>query len=261
MSGDNTAYDSGSENFQKNFSGSDSSGNTDETCPICCSPLLLGEETVICSDCQTAYHKECWEENHGCAVYGCRSAPDKNVSEEFNDLKKTGMQCCSRCQTLLREEMRFCPVCGQQVNLVSVSDFFLFRIGQTLGQKLLLLWQDVVCWGRRLKPYWSFSWRSYLSCLSAYACFRGKTSRRDFINYIVVESVIFLLLGDGILNFLFCLGTFLPTIGVVVRRLHDAGLSAGYLCFVPLLPFLLLVPSENVSYRKTSFTTGYKTES
>ena len=138
MSGDNTAYDSGSENFQKNFSGSDSSGNTDETCPICCSPLLLGEETVICSDCQTAYHKECWEENHGCAVYGCRSAPDKNVSEEFNDLKKTGMQCCSRCQTLLREEMRFCPVCGQQVNLVSVSDFFLFRIGQDASSTVFL---------------------------------------------------------------------------------------------------------------------------
>ena len=28
-----------------------------------------------CPECQTAYHVECWEENHGCAVYGCGQVP------------------------------------------------------------------------------------------------------------------------------------------------------------------------------------------
>jgi hypothetical protein len=44
-------------------------------CSICQSPLSPEEEKVACPDCQAEYHADCWNENKGCAVYGCAQVP------------------------------------------------------------------------------------------------------------------------------------------------------------------------------------------
>src|ERR1700722_19641558 len=49
---------------------------TTPLCAICQSPLSDGEAKVACPDCHTEYHAECWQENQGCAVYGCAQVPD-----------------------------------------------------------------------------------------------------------------------------------------------------------------------------------------
>ncbi|GMQ77971.1 MAG: hypothetical protein BMS9Abin02_0463 [Anaerolineae bacterium] len=47
------------------------------SCPICASSVENNVETdavtpVVCSRCQTLYHKACWEQNGGkCAILGC----------------------------------------------------------------------------------------------------------------------------------------------------------------------------------------------
>lgn len=42
-----------------------------KTCGVCQSPLLPGDATTPCKHCSQTYHTECWNENHGCAAYGC----------------------------------------------------------------------------------------------------------------------------------------------------------------------------------------------
>lgn len=40
-------------------------------CGVCHSEIEADEEITICPDCQTKYHTDCWQENYGCATYGC----------------------------------------------------------------------------------------------------------------------------------------------------------------------------------------------
>jgi hypothetical protein len=42
-----------------------------KTCPYCHSVIKPSAEIVYCPSCETVHHKECWDENGGCAVYGC----------------------------------------------------------------------------------------------------------------------------------------------------------------------------------------------
>jgi len=42
-----------------------------EICSYCQAPLKNAEEIFYCPSCSSPYHKDCWFENNGCAVYGC----------------------------------------------------------------------------------------------------------------------------------------------------------------------------------------------
>jgi hypothetical protein len=42
-----------------------------EVCSYCQSPIKNSEELFLCPSCNSPYHKDCWFENNGCAVYGC----------------------------------------------------------------------------------------------------------------------------------------------------------------------------------------------
>ena len=45
-------------------------------CPYCLTELEPGVEDVVsCPDCATPTHRECWDENGGCTVFGCAQAP------------------------------------------------------------------------------------------------------------------------------------------------------------------------------------------
>lgn len=47
----------------------------ESTCPYCREPLSAGRVRE-CPTCHLPHHADCWEENHGCTVFGCASAPD-----------------------------------------------------------------------------------------------------------------------------------------------------------------------------------------
>ncbi|CAN5493228.1 hypothetical protein BH10BAC5_BH10BAC5_18080 [soil metagenome] len=40
-------------------------------CTYCQSPIKNSSELYVCPKCTSYYHKDCWVENEGCAVYGC----------------------------------------------------------------------------------------------------------------------------------------------------------------------------------------------
>lgn len=44
-------------------------------CTYCTEVISFGEVRVICPTCAIEYHTECWDENGGCAVYGCIHGP------------------------------------------------------------------------------------------------------------------------------------------------------------------------------------------
>jgi hypothetical protein len=51
-------------------------------CSICQCPILPGEETHHCTECEHDYHADCWEENKGCASYGCTQVGALEVRQE-----------------------------------------------------------------------------------------------------------------------------------------------------------------------------------
>jgi len=100
---------------------------------------------------------------------------------------------------------------------------------------------------------WSYFWRGLTR---NYLNFAGRARRKEYWGYCLFWTIALLVvLGCGILidaemgNFdnaevpaatigffaVFLLATFLPNLGMIVRRLHDLGLS-GWLCLVMFIP-------------------------
>ena len=89
-------------------------------CPVCCSEIEPTEECFQCPDCGMWYHKECWEDNKGCATYGCNSArcleppPLKIDPEEGGAYPVESQDCiiCPQCSTRNSKDVTFCWSCG-----------------------------------------------------------------------------------------------------------------------------------------------------
>lgn len=88
----------------------------------------------------------------------------------------------------------------------------------------------------------------YLSTLRKYAVFRGRACRREYwafflINNIVgiAAAVIDLRLKSGILLQISFIATFLPSLALAVRRLHDTGHSGRWL-LIGLIPIIGSIP-------------------
>lgn len=116
-----------------------------------------------------------------------------------------------------------------------------------------------------------------------YANFNGRARRSEYWFFTLVQSLIlitFVILGavigaiiDNILGGLlvayfafviYSLATLLPTLGVVVRRLHDVGKS-GWFYFIALIPFiggiwLLVLMCTDGDYGSNDYGTDPKNE-
>lgn len=230
-------------------------------CPICCCEFVTGEDTVICPDCQTTYHKECWEENKGCAIYGCKSvqsigAPD-NV---FSDAKfSKSLSACLWCHALLSEPHDLCPMCCKPTNTAP----------PTLNNKLAVIWEKIaknllatkgdlqLAW-KKAQPSILYIFSCYKNGLAPNAIFLGTTSRREFTGFALITSIIIFLLsrfGNSTIIIMYVIGTLLPTLAIMVRRLRDIGLTPHYLLAGPLLSIILFFPSIHKEETEGSHTT------
>jgi uncharacterized membrane protein YhaH (DUF805 family) len=88
----------------------------------------------------------------------------------------------------------------------------------------------------------------YLKVFKDWSNFTGRSSRKEFWLFILVNTIVYLILWlllefvginwlFGSLVLLFMLVTLIPTISVTVRRLHDIG-NSGYLALLYLLPII-----------------------
>ncbi len=61
---------------------------TSQVCPYCRTAVDEGEGAKSCEGCGTPHHAECYEENGGCTVFGCKFAPpdDPKVQVTVGDV-------------------------------------------------------------------------------------------------------------------------------------------------------------------------------
>lgn len=48
---------------------------TTEVCPYCRASIIEEEPITACVGCGTKHHRDCYEENGGCTIFGCSCAP------------------------------------------------------------------------------------------------------------------------------------------------------------------------------------------
>ena len=85
----------------------------------------------------------------------------------------------------------------------------------------------------------------YLSVLKNYAAFGGRARRKEYWMFVLFNIIITIALiaveavigSRGILEGLYMLGIIVPSIAVLVRRLHDTGRS-GFWFFIALVPLI-----------------------
>lgn len=78
-------------------------------CGFCLSPMGAGEAVTVCPACHASYHEECWQENGGCAVYGCSQVPlvEPRRSVEIP-------------VSYWGQENKPCPACGKEILAAAV---------------------------------------------------------------------------------------------------------------------------------------------
>ena len=226
------------------------------TCPICCCEFGADDKLVMCPDCKVLYHSECWEENHGCATYGCTStkheethtsaASGPSTSQPFGGSRTGNQNRCPFCGEMHEAGGLVCPSCGRVLreNVNTASDNFaaiqswLADCAVKLGRNFQLLLSDAKQFlALGLKPF------------SQYADFHGKTGRSEYLSFVFVFFLMSWLLA-ALADFLLLLGWcayLVPILATTARRLRDTGLSPWMMLAVPLVPLLVLVPTVKES--------------
>jgi hypothetical protein len=73
-------------------------------CAICQTPIAAGDSRAACPACNAGYHEECWNENGGCAIYGCDRVPPTE-----------GRAAIEIPVAYWGQEHKPCPVCNAEI--------------------------------------------------------------------------------------------------------------------------------------------------
>lgn len=111
-------------------------------CRYCQSNIKSEEGAVLCPDCSTPYHSECWAESGGCAVYGCshqqkiavdaegekESVSDMFVNIEFLINSRRYIEAMTECKRVLKADKRNIEakrLYNRAVNLINTKTRFI----------------------------------------------------------------------------------------------------------------------------------------
>lgn len=93
-----------------------------EKCPVCLDIFQSGDDIVVCPECGTPHHRECWKKNNLCGnsqshEEGFMWQPENASSEEsgFDQNKQLGI-ICSVCGNNCPPDFNSCPVCSNPLN-------------------------------------------------------------------------------------------------------------------------------------------------
>lgn len=92
---------------------------------------------------------------------------------------------------------------------------------------------------------------SYLTVLKKYAVFTGRSRRKEYWMFILINFIISFVLGlilglihlPGSVSYLYSLAVFIPQLAVGTRRLHDTNRSGWWqlLWFIPVIGWIILI--------------------
>ena len=91
-------------------------------------------------------------------------------------------------------------------------------------------------------------WDNYVGVLKKYAVFSGRAGRAEYWWFVLANliiSVALSMISDDLSN-LYSILTFLPGLGVSVRRLHDVGKSGHFLWWLllPIAGFIMILVKQ-----------------
>lgn len=99
-------------------------------------------------------------------------------------------------------------------------------------------------------------WEYYSNCLrKKYVCFEGRASRREYWGFVLYWNIFYLIMN--VLSaasgtpwyIIFSIVTMLPSIAVIVRRLHDVNMS-GWLLLTIVVPFFAVFFKSDMKENK-----------
>lgn len=227
----------------------DLSSIREATCPVCCTPFAEDDSIKLCPDCKTPHHAECWEENRGCSTYGCASAWHEATHTE--EAAGGGSQvACPACGAMHPATDLVCSACGKLLDDYLPGDNAGARIRETIDKlgsqaKMHLLPRLARNFGLLGKDV-ALVFRLWWGEFSRYVAFGGRTTRRPFAAFLGINFAITLLFccfEAAALVALEWLVLACPTLTACARRLRDTDMSPWMIFAVPLLPFLLFVPT------------------
>lgn len=80
-----------------------------ENCPVCGKTFVPGDDIVVCPECGTPHHRECWTENGACANSGLHS--EGFVWKNSENAVESGD---SKNNIRPGEPAKVCPLCGYE---------------------------------------------------------------------------------------------------------------------------------------------------
>jgi len=181
------------------------------------------------------------------------------------------MPFCIRCGTEVPEVAKFCPKCGNALQASQSSSGASTAAPPPTAAPAAPAAASVPPAARSSNAQATRKenpslWDYYVMVLKNYVNFKGRARRKEYWGFILFNFLIAVALSifGGILDktgklatslyYLYCLGVFIPNIGVLIRRLHDVGKS-GYswlwvFTIVGIIPVLIWLctdsqPTEN----------------
>lgn len=74
-------------------------------CAYCRTEIAETEASIICPSCGIPHHRKCWDENNGCATFGCSE-------QHYSSGEVQTESVCRSCGAVLRSDQAFCHKCG-----------------------------------------------------------------------------------------------------------------------------------------------------
>lgn len=108
----------------------------------------------------------------------------------------------------------------------------------------------------------------YMQVLKNYAGFQGRASKKEYWMFMLYEGVIYLVLSvveeivglSYILSAIYFAATFLPSLAVACRRLHDTGRSGWWnlIVLIPIVGIIIFVVQTCQASQETDNQYGPK---
>jgi len=89
------------------------------SCTYCLTPLGAAEPRAECPSCHGQHHVECWDENDGCATFGCVQAGGANRARPGPAAAPLLVGGGTAVATLAPAQ--FCDQCGVRVSTTDLS--------------------------------------------------------------------------------------------------------------------------------------------
>ena len=85
-------------------------------CPVCDKYFHIHDDIVVCPECGTPSHRECYTNNGGCInAHKHAQGYDYNKENTFNYTDETSDYVCKKCGTKNSEDAFFCNKCGAEL--------------------------------------------------------------------------------------------------------------------------------------------------